>query len=166
VIVNPTIILGPGGWNRGSSSFFPKIYGGLLFHTSGTNGYVDVNDVVKAMIILMRSNISGERFIVNGENLTYDQFFTMIAMVLKVRGPMIKVPKVMSYLALPLVSVLEILTRGKTTLTKEMLKVAWSRITYDNSKLIRYTGFSFTPIEKTVQAIGEIFLEDMRKIPR
>jgi hypothetical protein len=72
----------------------------------------------------------------------------------------------MSYLALPLVSVLEILTRGKTTLTKEMLKVAWSRITYDNSKLIRYTGFSFTPIEKTVQAIGEIFLEDMRKIPR
>jgi dihydroflavonol-4-reductase len=166
VIVNPTIILGPGGWNRGSSSFFPKIYGGLLFHTSGTNGYVDVNDVVKAMIILMRSNISGERFIVNGENLTYDQFFTMIAGSLKVRGPMIKVPKVMSYLALPLVSVLEILTRGKNTLTKEMLKVAWSRITYDNSKLIRYTGFSFTPIEKTVQAIGEIFLEDMRKIPR
>ena len=64
VIVNPTIILGPGGWNRGSSSFFPKIYSGLLFYTSGTNGYVDVNDVVKAMITLMRSNISGERFII------------------------------------------------------------------------------------------------------
>ena len=166
VIVNPTIILGPGGWNRGSSSFFPKIYSGLLFYTCGTNGYVDVNDVVKAMILLMRSNISGERFIVNGENLTYDQFFTMIARVLKVRRPIIKVPKALSYLALPLVSVLEILSKGKTTLTKEMLKVAWSEITYDNSKLIKSTGFSFTPIEKSVQAIGERFLEDLRKIPR
>lgn len=166
VIVNPTIILGPGGWNRGSSSFFPKIYSGLLFYTSGTNGYVDVNDVVKAMITLMRSNISGERFIVNGENLTYDKFFAMIARSLKVRGPFIKVPKVLSNLALPLVSVFEIISKGKTTLTKEMLKVAWSRITYDNSKLIKRTAVSFTPIEKTVQAIGERFLEDLRKIPR
>ena len=166
VIVNPTIILGPGGWNRGSSSFFPKIYRGLLFYTSGTNGYVDVNDVVKAMLNLTWSNISGERFIVSAENLTYDKFFTMIARSLKVRRPMIKVPRVMSYVALPLVSLLEILSKGKTTLTKEMLKVAWSRITYDNSKLIKSTGFSFTPIEKTVQAIGKIFLEDTRKIPR
>ncbi|HSN50609.1 MAG TPA: NAD-dependent epimerase/dehydratase family protein [Bacteroidales bacterium] len=166
VIVNPTIILGPGGWNRGSSSFFPKIYSGLLFYTSGTNGYVDVNDVVTAMIILTKSDISGERFIVNAENLNYGRFFTMIAKSLKVRRPLIKVPKALSYLALPMVSVLEILSKGKTTLTKEMLKVAWSRITYDNSKLIKYTGFSFTPIEKTVKAIGEIFLEDMKKIPR
>jgi dihydroflavonol-4-reductase len=164
VIVNPTIILGPGGWNRGSSAFFPKIYSGLLFYTSGTNGYVDVNDVVKAMITLMRNNISGERFIVNGENLTYDKFFGMIARSLKVWGPFIKVPKLLSYLALPLVSVLEIFSKGKTTLTMEMLKVAWSRITYDNSKLIKRTGFSYTPIERTVQVIGEIFLQEKIKM--
>jgi nucleoside-diphosphate-sugar epimerase len=166
VIVNPTIILGPGGWNRGSSAFFPKIYSGLLFFTSGTNGYIDVNDVVNAMIILTKSDISGERFIVNAENLDYGRFFTMIAKSLKVRRPLIKVSKALSYLALPLISVLETLTKGKTTLTKEMLKVAWSKITYDNSKLIRYTGFSFTPIEKSVVTIGRIFLEDMKKIPR
>jgi nucleoside-diphosphate-sugar epimerase len=166
VIVNPTIILGPGDWSRGSSSFFPKIDSGMLFYTSGTNGYVDVNDVVKAMIILMKSNISGERFIVSGENLTYDQFFTMIARSLKVRRPMIKVPRLLSYAALPLVYFLEILTRGKTVLTKELLKVAWSRITYDNSKIIRSTGFSFTPIEESVQTIGEIYLEEKRGIPR
>jgi len=166
VIVNPTIILGPGDWSRGSSSFFPKIDSGMLFYTSGTNGYVDVNDLVKVMITLVKSNISGERFIVSGENLTYDQFFTMIARSLKVRKPMIKVPRILSYAALPLVYVLEILSRGKTALTKELLKVAWSRITYDNSKIIRSTGFSFTPIEKSVQTIGEIFLEENKGINR
>jgi hypothetical protein len=88
----------------------------------------------------------------------------MIARSLKVRGPMIRVPKVLSYAALPLVYVIEILTRGKTALTKELIKVAWSRITYDNSKIIRSTGFSFNPIEKTVSTIGEIYLlEKMKK---
>jgi dihydroflavonol-4-reductase len=166
VIVNPTIILGPGGWSRGSSSFFPKIFKGLLFYTSGTTGYVDVNDVVKAIITLTESSISGERFIINGENLTYNQFFTMVARSMKARRPMIKVPEALSYVALPLISVLEILTKGKSALTKELIKVAWSRTTYDNSKLIKSIGFTFTPIEKTVEAIGEVFLEEMKGIPR
>jgi nucleoside-diphosphate-sugar epimerase len=164
VIVNPTIILGPGEWSRGSSRFFPQLDRGMLFYTSGSNGYIDVNDVVRAMIALMKSNISGERFIISAENLTFDQFFTMVARSLKVKKPMIKVPRLFSNLAIPAASLLEILTRGKTALTKEMIKVAWSRITFDNSKIIKHTGITFTPIEKTVNSIGEIYLEEKRGI--
>ncbi|RPI41517.1 MAG: NAD-dependent epimerase/dehydratase family protein, partial [Bacteroidetes bacterium] len=40
VIVNPTIILGPGYWDRGSSSIFSRVDGGLRFATPGTTGYV------------------------------------------------------------------------------------------------------------------------------
>jgi nucleoside-diphosphate-sugar epimerase len=47
VIVNPSIILGPGFWNSGSSLFFSKIAEGMSFYTSGVAGYVDVRDVVK-----------------------------------------------------------------------------------------------------------------------
>lgn len=166
VIVNPTFILGPGDWSRGSSSFFSVIDRGMLFSTNGVSGYVDVNDVVKAMITLIKSSISGERFIVSAENLKYHKFFTMIAESLKVRKPIFNMPKVFFYLALPLVNILELITKGKSPLTKEMIKVAWSRITYDNSKIIRSTGISFTPIEKSVQVIGEIFLEEKMKIPR
>lgn len=166
VIVNPTIILGPGDWSRGSSRFFQQVYGGMLFYTSGTNGYIDVNDLVKAMIALTKSKISGERFIISAENLTYDQFFTMVARSLKVKKPVIKVPRVFSYIAIPAVSLLEMLTKGKSGLTKEMIKVAWSRITYDNSKIIRSTGISFIPIERSVKAIGEIYLSEKMRIPR
>jgi dihydroflavonol-4-reductase len=166
VIVNPTIILGPGDWSRGSSLIFLRIYKGMLFYTGGTNGYIDVNDLVKTMIFLTKSNISGERFIINAENLTYDQFFTMVAGSLKVRKPIIKIPEVISFLAIPAVSLLERPGRGKPALTREMIKVAWSRITYDNSKIIRSTGITFTPIEESVQAIGKIFLEEKRGIPR
>jgi dihydroflavonol-4-reductase len=163
VIVNPTIILGPGNWNRGSSSFFSQLDRRMLFYTSGTNGYIDVNDLVNVMITLTKSNISGERFIVNAENLTYGQFFTMISRSLKMRRSMIRVPKLFSYAAIPIVYFLEILTRGKTVLTKEMIKVAWSRTTYDNSKIIKDTGISFTPIEKSVEAIAEIYLSEKKE---
>lgn len=164
VIVNPTLIMGPGDWSRGSSSFFPKIDGGLLFCTGGTTGYVDVNDVVKAMIILMEGNISGERFIISAENLSFCQFFTMVARSLNIRRPIIKVPRLFSYPALPLVKFMEFTTKGKFVLTKEMVKVAWAMITYDNRKIIKSTGISFTPIEKSVEAIAEIYLLEKKGI--
>lgn len=160
VIVNPTLILGPGDWKRGSVSFFSKIDEGLLFHTSGTNGYVDVNDVVKAMILLANSDISGERFILNSENLGYGQFFSMIAKSLKIRGPVIGVPRALSYPAMMAAQLLEVITGGRSALTKEIVKVAWSKITYDSSKITRVTGFSFTPVERTVDAIAKIYLKE------
>lgn len=166
VIVNPTIILGPGDWSRGSSSFFSQIDRGMLFCTSGTTGYVDVNDVVNSMIKLMRSGISGERFIINADNPSYEEFFALVAGSVKARRPMIKVPRLFSYLLMPVVHILEIVTRGKTAITKEMIKVAWSRITYDNNKIIKFTGISFTPVESSVIAIGKIYLEEKMIIPR
>lgn len=164
VIVNPTLILGPGDWKRGSVSFFLKIDEGLLFHTSGTNGYVDVNDVVKAMITLTRSDISGERFIVSSENLDYRRFFRMIAKSLNIRGPVIGVPRALSYPAMLVAHLLEALTGGRSALTKEIVKVAWSKISYDNSKIVKATGISFTPVEKTVNSIAGIYLKEKDSI--
>jgi len=74
VIINPSIILGPGDWNSGSSKLFTTMYNGLKFYSIGSNGFVDVEDVVKAMILLMNSEISGNRFVINSENINYKQF--------------------------------------------------------------------------------------------
>jgi dihydroflavonol-4-reductase len=160
VIVNPTFILGPGDWTRGSSSFFSNVDRGLLFYTKGASGYVYVNDVAEVMIALVESNISGERFIVSSENLSFHQFFTMIARGLGVRKPMIRIPRAFSPFALPLAKISEFITRKKSPLTRDILKSAWSRVTYDNSKIINRTGISFTPIEKAVKAISEIYLSE------
>ena len=63
VIVCPAIILGPGKWEKGSSMLFKQVWKGLSFYTSGTNGFVDVRDVVNVMIQLMKGKIKSERFI-------------------------------------------------------------------------------------------------------
>jgi dihydroflavonol-4-reductase len=61
VIVNPGVILGVSGTHTGSSEIFLHVQKGLMFYTKGGSGYVDVQDVVQAMILLTKSDISGER---------------------------------------------------------------------------------------------------------
>ncbi|MEJ7674610.1 MAG: NAD-dependent epimerase/dehydratase family protein [Chitinophagaceae bacterium] len=79
VIVNPSIILGSGNWNKGSSELFRSAYNEFPWYTEGVTGVVDVKDVARAMIMLMNSEISGEKFILNAENLSYKEIFTNIA---------------------------------------------------------------------------------------
>ena len=52
VIVNPSIIFGPGNWNKGSSQIFKKIFNGLRFYSEGGSGYVDVVDEADAVLKL------------------------------------------------------------------------------------------------------------------
>ena len=52
-IVNPSLILGAGRWDSGSCELFNTIAKGFPFYTTGINGFVDVKDVVRAMITLL-----------------------------------------------------------------------------------------------------------------
>jgi nucleoside-diphosphate-sugar epimerase len=99
VIVNPSIILGPGNWDEGSSKLFSTVYNGLKFYTQGTNGFVDVNDVCNIMIQLMKSEIKGERFILNSENVAYKDIFGWMAHELGVSTPKYEATRFISELA-------------------------------------------------------------------
>src|SRR5215470_4882962 len=78
-IVNPTIILGVSDWEKGSTAIFKNVYKEFPWYTHGVTGFVDVADVVKAMLLLMDNDISGERFIISAENISYKNLFTLIA---------------------------------------------------------------------------------------
>ena len=79
VIVNPSIILGAGDWNVGSTKIFKTVYNEFAWYSSGVNGFVDVQDVASVMILLMESDIVNQRFILNADNLAYKDLFTSIA---------------------------------------------------------------------------------------
>lgn len=124
VIVNPSIILGPGNWQDGSSKLFTTVFNGLKFYTTGTNGFVDVRDVANIMIRLMESNINGERFILNSENISYKDLFEMMAAELKVKPPNLKANKILSEIAWRLLAVKTLLTGKPSTITKETSETA------------------------------------------
>jgi dihydroflavonol-4-reductase len=162
VILNPSIILGPGFWRTGSSALFTTAARGFMFYTDGIKSYVDVNDVAKVMILLMESDISRERFIISSANLQTREFFNLVAQYTGIKGPYIKIPFFLSPVIHIISDVLQLLTRGKFPLTRDILDVAWNKVGYDNSKIRNYTGYTFTPLKETLRNIARFYLDDLK----
>lgn len=152
VIVNPTIIVGPGHWDRGSSSMFPAIKRGVPFYTTGATGFVGVQDVVEAMIRLMDSEISGERFILNSENLSYRELFGLISAAFGQE----RSRRAVSYRLLMLLSRLDcfagFLTR-KRHITPEQVRAAFSVNRFSNKKIREAIGMEFASIEEVIGSV-------------
>jgi nucleoside-diphosphate-sugar epimerase len=157
VIVNPSIILGPGNWDSGSSSFFSIINQGFKYYTNGTNGYVDVRDVAKSMITLMESDISGERFLVTAENLSYKELFTKIAEALHVAPPRIYACPFLSNIACSLESLRARLLFSQPKITKNSVRSSHKKLSYSNLKIHTAIGIEFRPIENSIREIAAFY---------
>lgn len=161
VIINPSIILGPGNWNSGSSRFFTTIWKGLKFYTKGVNGFVNVRDVSKAMVQLMESEIKNERFILNSENISYQNLLNLIAKYLNKKPPTIHAGKFLSAIAWREEKIRSFITRSKPFITKETARTANSDYRYSTKKIEKYLNFKFIPIEKTVKDNAGLFLKEI-----
>lgn len=151
VIVNPVLIMGPGDWNMSSSMIFKNVYNELPWYTDGTTGFVDVRDVAKAMILLMESNISAERFIISAENRSYREVFNMIAKAFGKRAPHRKVTPALTRIVWRLEAIRNFFTGKEPLITKETTATAMTKSNMDNSKLKKYLpGFSYRRIEDSI----------------
>ncbi|RYZ42455.1 MAG: NAD-dependent epimerase/dehydratase family protein, partial [Sphingobacteriales bacterium] len=144
VVVNPTIILGPGDWNDGSTAIFKSVYNEFPWYANGTTGFVDVRDVVKAMIALMESDVSGERFIISAHNSSYRQVFDMIADAFKKQRPHKEVTPLLAKLVTLYEAVKSNITGKKALITKETAATAQAKVQFNNSKLPQFLpGFTY-----------------------
>ncbi len=151
VIVNPSIILGPGDWKSGSSKLFTTMYKGLKFYSKGTNGFVDVNDVAKCMILLMNKDIAGDRFILNSENISYKNFFYWMADALGVAPPKYEAARFLSELGWRLLWLRGIIIGKIPTITRETAETANQYYQYSNDKIIENTGIKFIPVKESIK---------------
>lgn len=160
VIVNPTVILGGDNWETGSSAIFKTAYEEFPWFTEGVSGFVDVSDVARCMILLMQSDITAERFIVNGENLPYREIFNLMAKGFHKKPPHKKVTHFLAELVWRVEAIKSKFTGKKHLLTKETARTAQAKVYFDNSKILKaLPGFSFTKLEKTIQETCEVLKE-------
>ena len=166
VIVNPSVIIGPGDWKSGSSMVFSKVWHGLKFYTKGGTGFVDVHDVTSAMQLLMANEtwetIKNQRYILSAENLTFREFFYQIADNLHVSRPKFLAGKTLLKIAWRFFALIRLLTGIKPTITREVVRSTYKTSSYDGSKICRTIGFKYTPAEVSIREISLIFLNDHR----
>ncbi|MEO8854231.1 MAG: NAD-dependent epimerase/dehydratase family protein, partial [Ginsengibacter sp.] len=152
VIVNPSLILGGDNWETGSSAIFKNAFNEFKWYTEGVSGCVDVRDVARAMILLMKSDISGKRFILSGENVPFRELFTSIAKCFGKKPPHKKVTPFLAELIWRLEAAKGMLTGGNRLLTKETVYTAQAKVYFDNSKILKaLPQFHFTEIKNTIE---------------
>lgn len=161
-IVNPAIILGSGFWDSGSTRFFKQLHDGLKFYPVGRSGFVDVRDVARFMILLMDSPISGERFILNAENLNYLEFFKKVASHLEIQPPSIRVEPWLAEIGWRIEWLKEKLLGIPPVITKETARTSSHSFFYENAKSRSVFGFEYRDLDLTLAEISEQFLTASR----
>ncbi len=160
VIVNPSVIIGPGNWDTGSPKLIKTVASGLKFYTKGSTGFVDVFDVVQIMIRLTEGEFSAERFVVSSENITYHKVFNTIADALSVKRPTIEAGKTTLATARVLSRIDTYFTGKMRAVTKDTAEAALSKNEYTSQKVIALLDFVFLPVESAIQKTVNLFLED------
>ncbi len=162
IIVNPSVILAPGNWKESSARIFNSIYKGLNYYTLGETGFVDVLDVVKIMTSLMNTELSGERFILNAENVSYKSLFERIALALHVTPPKFYASQRKTSLAWRIEALKQFFTGIEPRLTKHSSKTAHSLQRYSSMKIKQLNDFQFSPMDATIRRIAKSYLADIR----
>ncbi len=153
VIVNPAIIIGVNAGITGSGALFEMVRKGLKFYTSGSGGFVSVEDVAKCMIMLMDSGISDERFIISAENRDYRQLTTEIAECFGVTPPAQPAKPWMLGLAWRAAALVATITGKDPAIDKVSAVAAGEQRLYDNARIKKAIGIEFRPLSDTIKEI-------------
>lgn len=162
VIVNPGVIFGHGFPKEGSSLFIQNIKQGQSFYTLGKLGIVAVEDVAKAMISLLKSTISGERFVLVAEDVTYKELFDRIAETLRqaqcdknVKKPKYLVKKWQAKLVSVFEYIFAKLFFRKRMLTQATIKALYNEEIHDCNKIKNTIGFEFCDMKVYLKELIE-----------
>jgi dihydroflavonol-4-reductase len=162
VIVNPGVIFGNGFPKEGSSLFIQNIKDGQSFYTLGKLGIVAVEDVVKALTTLMKSTISGERYILVAEDVTYKELFDRIAENLtlrtsanKIKKPKYLVKKQQVQIARVLEFIFATLFFRKRMLTKSTINSLYNLEIHDTNKIKKAIDFEFSDMKVYLKSLIE-----------
>jgi nucleoside-diphosphate-sugar epimerase len=164
VIVNPPIMLGSGFWNEGTCKIFQQVYKGLKYFPVGKNSFTDVRDVARYIVGLLNTDISSERILLCGENMTYKDLLTQMANALGKKPPHLPFGKFIRETLWRLEALRTSFFGGTPLLTRKTVHSSASDQEWDNSKSLKLMpGFSYTSLKNVIQEACEGMLRDKEK---
>jgi dihydroflavonol-4-reductase len=94
VIVNPTLLLGPGDLRDSSTSDVRRfLERGLPAIPAGGYAFVDARDAAEGMRLAFERGRPGERYLLNAKNLTVAAFFQRLERLTGIAAPIARLPR-------------------------------------------------------------------------
>ena len=164
IIINPSIIFGPANWETSSSKMFKTIYDGMQFYTKGITGFVDVNDVVDAMITLMEKQnfekCKNQRFILNAENLSFQSVFYQIADALDKSRPRYYISNFLLGIVWRIAALWSWIVQKPPLISKDTVANSNAVINFDGNKITRYIDFQYQAISDSIIQTARFLKQD------
>ena len=152
VIVNPSIVLGPGDWDRSSTRLLRYAYDEHLFYTPGQLNFVDVRDVATHLLRLTFDlpQLPAARYVLSGGSAPLGDLLTKVAHALGRRPPSVAVPGWAAEVIWRAEHVRAVLTGARPLITRDTARAGRQPLTYDTRKVELATGLGFHSLEETI----------------
>ena len=144
--------MGSGDWKRSSLQLIDRIVNKAPFIPSGLTGYVDVRDVCLFILNLLEKSLSGDRWILSNENLTYQQIYDAFAKELELPRTFRQSPKWIARLALLTSNI----SSGRMSYP-EIVDQIYASFTYDTAKSRLVEGFAYRPMEESIRDVARVY---------
>ncbi|MDO7875260.1 NAD-dependent epimerase/dehydratase family protein [Hymenobacter sp. ASUV-10] len=152
IIVNPSVVLGPGDWSRSSTRLLRYAYEQHRFYTRGLINFVDVRDVVAQLLRLALDlpQLSSERYILSAGAIPLADFFQQAATAMGRRPPTTAVPDWLAEIIWRAEHARAVLTGARPLITKDTARAGRQPTVYANAKVQQATGLPFRPLADTI----------------
>ncbi len=161
VIVNPSIILGPGFWSQSSGKLFSDAVKRGTFYPDGGGACVDARDVANCMIKLIEQKALGKRYIISEGNYAFKHLTTTILEEFGVKAPHIHAGKMLLKTGQWLDALATLFTGKERLLTNNIVNSLLETTTYNNKRIIETLNYQFIPLNDSVQFICKAFKKEL-----
>ena len=153
-IVNPTRVYGPGVLNPSNSvtkliaSYIAGKWRIIPGDGKSVGNYVFIEDAVNGHVLAMERGRLGEKYILGGDNISYNDFFNLLGEVSGKRRLMLKVPLSPIYFASDLAMLVNKLTGVKPFITKGLIRKFNYNWRMNSQKAISDLGYTPSPVKE------------------
>lgn len=153
VIMNPTLLLGPGDERLSSTKVVLDFLGRKIpYCPSGGLSIVDTRDVATAFINAVEKGRHKEKYLLGSANMTFEEFFGRLERLSGVAAPMIRVPKKLAVAGAGLIDSVFRSWKKTSPIQPEEVEQAEYFWYLDSSKAMDELGFQPRDPQETLQA--------------
>ncbi|MFZ4524542.1 MAG: SDR family oxidoreductase [Chlorobium sp.] len=159
VLVNPGVVIGVDPQNPASVSSSNEVLrliyqGRVPLFPSGGTGFVDVRDVADAHLAAWEKGRSGERYIVVGHNLTFQELFSRVGSVEGSRtGQMFMVPNGLGLVAGLGGECWSMLSNRPFLVSLESIRISSKKLSYSNTRSVQELSLRYRDLRETLKTI-------------
>ena len=161
VVVNPAVVIGPRDVNRiASAMFIEAAQGRLRVAAPGGTNFVAAADVAHGHIAAAERGRVGERYILAGENLSFNDAFATVCDIVNRPGPAVVLPRWTIPAAAAAVGVARSMVGPRLPIDGKQMRLSRAAIYADGGKARQQLGVPCTPFRAAAQSAYDWYLEN------